>query len=91
MPRRPGRGVRPSLRRASTGTAPTGSPNSRSMVARLVTAEEPDPVARPEEREVGGHDVIEQAEEVGFDPQLHGRLASLRVAPVERAAAEHHT
>ena len=54
----------------------------------LVTAERPDAVTGPEEREARAHHPVEQAGQVRLDPPLHRRLELRRVGVVERAAAE---
>ncbi len=54
----------------------------------LVAAERPDAVTGPEKREVRADHLFEQPAQVGLDPPLHRRFRLLRVAGVERAAAE---
>src|SRR6266566_6529423 len=55
----------------------------------LVTAERPDAITGPEEREVRAHHLVEQAGQIRLDPPLHRRLELLRVGVVERPAAEY--
>ena len=54
----------------------------------LMTAERPDAVTGPEEREVRADHPVEQAVQVRLDPPLGRRLELLRVGVVERPAAE---
>ena len=54
----------------------------------LLTAERPDAVTGPEEREVRADHPVEQAMQVRLDPPLGRRLEFIRVGVVERPAAE---
>ena len=54
----------------------------------LMTAERPDAVTGPEEREVRADHPVEQAVQVRLDPPLGRRLELVRVGVVERPAAE---
>src|SRR5215472_379293 len=54
----------------------------------LMAAEGSDAVASPEEREVRADHLFEQPPQVGLDPPLHRRFLVLRVAGVERPAAQ---
>ena len=54
----------------------------------LVAAEGPDAVAGPQEREVLADHLVEQRAQICLDPPLDRRFRGLRVAGVERSAAE---
>src|ERR1700722_10141106 len=54
----------------------------------LVAADGPDAVARPEEREVLADHLVEQPPQIGLHPALDRRFRGLRVAGVERPAAQ---
>src|SRR5690348_13442721 len=54
-----------------------------------VTAERPDAVTGPEEREVRAHHLVEQAGQIRLDPPLHRCFELLGIGVVERAPAEY--